>query len=136
MTSNLPDLDAMIDEKIDLLLRLMEKHDVRSGQISISFHEKAKKKSGWFGKENERVWEHWRIKVTCLPVRSTTNLIPYEQNFEDNIAKIVNIVDTHKDHIPAITSLESSPFPYTIDVGDRDERSDDESWGNYIKKIL
>lgn len=136
MATNLPDLDATIDEKIDLLLRLMEKREVRSGQITISFHDKSKKKSGWFGKEDERAWEHWRIKVTCPPVRPATNLIPYEQNFEENIAKIVDIVDTHKNHIPAITSLESSPFPYTIDVGETGDRGDDETWGDYIKKIL
>lgn len=63
------------------------------------------------------------------------------ESFESNLLKIIDIVDTHKDHIPPITSLESSPFPYTIEVERRAPNrtyltNDDESWGKYIKKML
>ncbi|CUM64978.1 uncharacterized protein PRCAT00002596001 [Priceomyces carsonii] len=116
--------------------------------------------------EDLKLWESWIIVVRCLPLEdesrsspsslsSSTNghiLATHNSNektntdisiesFESNLLKIIDIVDTHKDHIPPITSLESSPFPYTIEVERRAPNrtyltNDDESWGKYIKKML
>lgn len=115
--------------------------------LTIQFLDKksTKKKTGWFGKvdslEDLKVWESWIIVVTCLPVQeSSDNQDLSVQSFENNLHTIVDIVDTHKDHIPPITSLESSPFPYSIEIEPislsyRTE-GDNESWGKYIKKML
>jgi autophagy-related protein 101 len=115
--------------------------------LIIQFLDKksTKKKTGWFGKvdssEDLKVWESWIIVVTCLPVQeSPDNHDLSVQSFENNLHTIVDIVDTHKDHIPPITSLESSPFPYSIEIEPislsyRTE-GDNESWGKYIKKML
>lgn len=187
MASDQADLDALIDEKINQLIknkfdRTLEKHNQdntetpKIGEVVIQFLDKkvtkSKKKTGWFGQgkssdsEDLKSWESWTIKVKCLPVtddRSSEKSVPdksprstsdkgknaYEQNvdlsinsFENNVRKVIDIADTHKDHIPPITSLESSPFPYTIKVEQKEldfasyTATEEEGWGNYIKKML
>jgi autophagy-related protein 101 len=36
------------------------------------------------------------------------------------VMKIVTSVNAHKDHIPPITTSESNPFPYQINVNQKD----------------
>lgn len=62
------------------------------------------------------------------------NILTSIESFEENLNDIIDIVDNNKDHIPPITSLDSSPFPYEIKniIGYNTE----ESWGKYIKRIL
>lgn len=139
MAANSPDLDVLIDIKIDqfIKLRLQESN---KGIIVIQFLDKSrqhKKKTGWFGKldlEELKVWESWVLTINCLPAGSVDHRSTIT-NFEECLRKIMDDCDTHKDHIPAITSLDISPFEYSINVGD-DGQGVDESWGKYIKKIL
>lgn len=132
--------------------------------MSVRFYDKkvtkSKKKIGWFGQgrssetDDINPWETWVIKVKLLPVpeakkdsrsdKKECSLMEENQNitsasFRSNLKKIIDISDTHKDHIPPITSSESSPFPYSIDTNNEDSGSspyEQESWGKYIKKIL
>lgn len=176
MVSHLPDLDSLIDEKVDQLLRKdfqqvppeseevspyglastpnpgVYEDNVQWGHVVIKFFDKqvtkSKKKTGWFGQgknddtEDVTLWETWVINIKCLPLDNTPN--EYETaiksstlSFEENLLKIITIADTNKDHIPPITSLDTSPFPYTIEVDpELVAGNDDASWGNYIKKIL
>lgn len=39
-----------------------------------------------------------------------------EQTLQATALKIVTFVNTHKDHIPPITTQSSNPFPYKIHV--------------------
>lgn len=141
--------------------------NVKSGQIKIQLYElrvKKSKKTGWFGQvksedEEKRLWESWVINVKCYPVdeggpgnvetggkltddRSSTKSEPMAMSiasFKENLNNIIDIADTHKDHIPPITSLDSLPFPYTIIVSDTQVHStatEEESWGTLIKKML
>lgn len=164
MATDLPDLDGLIDEKIGQLIKTHfdgrepaniphlapeeppQKEMAPEGRVMVQFFDgkttKSKKKSSWFGQgksedSDHRLWESWVLHVKCLPLASEgsgNEIAMSKGSFEDNLHKIIDIVDTHKEHIPPITSLESSPFPYTIDVDHQYEAS--ESWGNYIKKIL
>lgn len=163
--SDLPELDSLIDEKINQLIHdkfnyfhrdmieQLNSDDVKYGQLSIQFFDnnpQVKKKTGWFGQgkdHNAKVWESWIIQVKCIPMahtESSANSINSDENvlisiksFEANLNKINDIADTHKDHIPPITSLESSPFPYSIDLESKlDYNVEDQSWGGYIRKIL
>lgn len=187
MTTDLPDLDSLIDEKINQLIKKKfdnsslqtqdpdQTHNAKMGQVVIQFLDKevtkSKKRTGWFGQgktsdsEDLKLWESWKINVKCLPLTKgsgddkfafgqTTRTNDkdkdaYEQSvalsvnsFENNMKKVIDIADSHKDHIPPITSLDSSPFPYTIDVERKAPDNmnytvgDEESWGNYIKKML
>lgn len=132
--------------------------------MTVRFYDKkvtkSKKKIGWFGQgrssetDDVNPWETWVIKVKLLPVPEAKNdsrsdkkecsLMEENQNitsasFHSTLRKIIDICDSHKDHIPPITSSESSPFPYSIGVSNEDSGSspyEQESWGKYIKKIL
>lgn len=70
-------------------------------------------------------------------INSDENILISIESFESNLNKINDIADRHKDHIPPITSLESAPFPYSIDLESKvDYNVADQSWGGYIRKIL
>ncbi|CAI5757051.1 unnamed protein product [Candida verbasci] len=123
-----------------------------------------RKSSGWFGgssrKDDKQLdrsncWEIWLINVEILPMNKITplphpintnyqlspNIEKSRNSFESNLLKIYDLVDEYKDHIPPITSLDSAPFPYEININDKQrvstvEGNPDDSWGTYIKKIL
>lgn len=50
-----------------------------------------------------------------------------EQTLLTTAMKIVTCVNSHKDHIPPITTSESNPFPYQINVNQKDA-----SWATRI----
>jgi autophagy-related protein 101 len=39
-----------------------------------------------------------------------------ESTLQNTVMKIITLVNTHKDHIPPITTTESNPFPYQINI--------------------
>ncbi len=161
LASNLPDLDSLIDEKINKLIHSLKEPPNR-GKIEIQFLGKSntssgnknnnKKKSGWFSnstyieKEELKTWEVWRIEIEVLPLDQTNkNINTSIRSFEGNMGKIYDIIDKYKEHIPPITSLDSAPFPYRILIpslsGSTSDKSTqtlegEEGWGTYIKKIL
>lgn len=137
IATNVPAIDTQIDFKIDQLVKQLDRDRATSSQIKIIFQDKSRKKTGWFSKEDELIWECWKINVNCQSIdkKNQLKIDQYVQDFESNVFKIIDIIDTHKEHIPAITSLESSPFPFSIEISKPDKK-DDESWGDYIKKIL
>lgn len=166
LAMNLPDLDSLIEEKVTIFIRtcVEGKPLPAKGTITIQFLNKSngkRKTSGWFGRDYEsddlKAWETWRINIESLPIEegssihrpkhtgleSSRAVAKSMKSFEDALMKIYDFVDRHRDHIPPITSLESSPFPYTIKIdedrgsGIEKPHSDgDEGWGSYIKKIL
>ncbi|ODV80208.1 uncharacterized protein CANTADRAFT_89783 [Suhomyces tanzawaensis NRRL Y-17324] len=167
MAENLPELDTLIDEKVNQLIKLQfdtSNQGVSHGHVIVQFLDKKagkSKRTGWFGKsetsDDLKLWESWIVSVECLPMATSDHggdggpcLNPQDKNrnievsiqsFEENLHKIFTIVDSHKDHIPPITSLESLPFPYTIDVERNLSKLNyategNDSWGGYIKKML
>lgn len=144
MANDTPEIDSQIDENIDTVIkRDFEMNETKYSQITINFYDpkttKSKKK-GWFGGKEEgedvRLWESWTIYIKCLPIsqeklEKDPNISLSITSFETALLQIIDTADIHKDHIPPITSLESSPFPYKIDI-----TKGDDTWGSYIKKIL
>jgi autophagy-related protein 101 len=43
-----------------------------------------------------------------------------ESTLQATAVKIVTNVNTHRDHIPPITSTDANPFPYTISVNQKE----------------
>lgn len=43
-----------------------------------------------------------------------------ESTLLGTVMKIVTYVNTHKDHIPPITTTESNPFPYQIHINQKE----------------
>lgn len=54
-----------------------------------------------------------------------------ENQFIQNLMKILKIVNDYKEHIPSITTTEGNPFPYQIAI-----QSQSESWSTMIKRML
>lgn len=54
-----------------------------------------------------------------------------ENQFIQNLMKILKIVNDYKEHIPSITTTEGNPFPYQIAT-----QTQTESWNSMIKRIL
>ncbi|CAN3353620.1 hypothetical protein DICA1_C05798 [Diutina catenulata] len=115
--ADLPQLDIEIDEKVDAVVRRLDSHSQR-GVIVVAFQQKQKKRGGWFKAEADELitWEKWRIDILNKPHDPKVGTAGAVANFEENMLKVISTFDAHKDHIPPITNLDSSPFPYTITV--------------------
>lgn len=46
-----------------------------------------------------------------------------ESTLLTTVMKIITSVNTHKDHIPPITTTETNPFPYSITVNQKEPSS-------------
>jgi hypothetical protein len=45
-----------------------------------------------------------------------------ETTLHNTIMKAVTLANAHKDHIPPITTTESNPFPYQINIGSHHQK--------------
>ncbi|KAL2123293.1 hypothetical protein VTJ04DRAFT_3748 [Mycothermus thermophilus] len=92
------------------------------GQITIQFLEKRRRKT-WYALrgDDEVPWESWTVKVTVADPRTEGERAKLrrasETTLHSAILKAITLANTHKDHIPPITTTESNPFPYQIHVG-------------------
>lgn len=159
IATDVPELEQLIDQKIDILTKkffsLTHMTEPTSGKLQVVFYyqtPKTKRKSSWFSHKDTQApeniaWERWLINVECLlssqPDHKPSPGSPTDlsrHSFEQNMLQIMDYVGNQKDHIPPITTLDVSPFPYEIVVGSSEHSQahshDDETWGNYIKKML
>lgn len=111
------------------------------GQVTVQFLEKQRRKKNWYAMrgEDEVCWEVWTLKVTVAEPRTEAGessllfllrrevLTPpaperakvrraSETTLQNTLFKIITLANTHKDHIPPITTSEANPFPYLINV--------------------
>ncbi|KAH7037653.1 autophagy-related protein [Microdochium trichocladiopsis] len=96
------------------------------GTMSVSFFEKKRRKA-WYMRaagDEEVCWERWTIKVTVAEPRTDGERAKVRKAMEHTlltaVMKIVTCVNTHRDHIPPITTSEANPFPYQITVNQKD----------------
>ncbi|KAL2127710.1 hypothetical protein VTI74DRAFT_10291 [Chaetomium olivicolor] len=92
------------------------------GQITVQFLEKRRRKA-WYAMrgEDEVCWESWTVKVTVADPRTEGERAKVRRatltTLQNTILKAITLANAHKDHIPPITTTESNPFPYQINVG-------------------
>ncbi|KAL2019514.1 hypothetical protein VTK56DRAFT_9548 [Thermocarpiscus australiensis] len=92
------------------------------GQITVQFLEKRRRKT-WYNirGDDEVCWESWTVKVTVAEPRTEGERAKVrkasETTLHNTIMKVVTLANAHKDHIPIITTTETNPFPYQINVG-------------------
>ncbi|UKZ80721.1 hypothetical protein TrVFT333_008484 [Trichoderma virens FT-333] len=103
------------------------------GQITVQFFERKRKKAWLVGRGDEEVcWETWTIKVTVAEPRTENERAKVRRAMEQTLfataMKIVTFVNTHKDHIPPITTQGGNPFPYKINL-----ESKETSWVSRIR---
>ncbi|KAI1108323.1 DUF1649-domain-containing protein [Nemania sp. NC0429] len=102
------------------------------GHISVQFFEKKRRKTAWYnvraayggGGDDEVCWESWTVKVTVAEPRTESERAKVRKAMEQTLLttamKIVTCVNSHKDHIPPMTTSETNPFPYQINVNQKD----------------
>lgn len=121
------------------------------------FYEKRLKKNWFqFSKSEEFVcWEQWNITLNLTQppkseqgiyrtthrlsdankqtthIEKSKSMKSVENQFIQNLMKILKIVNDYKEHIPSITTTEGNPFPYQIAI-----QSQSESWNTMIKRML
>lgn len=114
------------------------------GQVVVQFLEKKRRKAWYMRGDEEVCWENWTVKVTVAepktesggfmsgrrPSHTPNARFPpterakvrraMESTLHNTVMKIVTLVNTHKDHIPPITTTDSNPFPYQINISQKD----------------
>ncbi|KAH7170519.1 hypothetical protein EDB81DRAFT_775819 [Dactylonectria macrodidyma] len=90
------------------------------GQLVVQFFEKRRRKA-WLSRGDEEVcWECWTVKVTVAEPRTESERAKVRRAMEQTLLttamKIVTFANTHKDHIPPITTQGTNPFPYKINL--------------------
>ncbi|KAI2626727.1 DUF1649-domain-containing protein [Hypoxylon sp. NC1633] len=139
------ELDTMIEKRAAELARELDAERTHShhqhhpssrggggggrGNISVQFFEKKRRKA-WYmraaygGGDEEVCWEIWTVKVTVAEPRTESERAKVRnamaQTLLTTAMKIVTCANTHKDHIPPITDSETNPFPYQINVNQKD----------------
>ncbi|KAH0494231.1 hypothetical protein TgHK011_000859 [Trichoderma gracile] len=102
------------------------------GQITVQFFERKRRKAWLTRGEEEVCWETWTIKVTVAEPRTDNERAKVRRAMEQTLfttaMKIVTFVNTHKDHIPPITTQGGNPFPYKINL-----ESKETSWVSRIR---
>ncbi|CAJ2506339.1 Uu.00g004690.m01.CDS01 [Anthostomella pinea] len=99
------------------------------GNISVQFFEKKRRKAWYmraaYGGDDEVCWEMWTVRVTVAEPRTESERAKVRQAMQQTLTttvmKIVTSVNSHKDHIPPITTSEANPFPYQIIVNQKGE---------------
>ncbi|RYO82096.1 hypothetical protein DL763_008367 [Monosporascus cannonballus] len=90
------------------------------GTITVQFFEKKRRKAWYGGRDEEVCWESWTVKVTVAEPRTESERAKVRaamaQTLTATVMKLVTCVNSHKDHIPPITTSEANPFPYQIHV--------------------
>ncbi|KAL3964408.1 hypothetical protein ACCO45_001412 [Purpureocillium lilacinum] len=95
------------------------------GQVTVQFFEKKRRKA-WLSRGDEEVcWECWTVKVTVAEPRTESERAKVRRAMEQTLfttaMKIVTFANSHKDHIPPITSQGGNPFPFKITVDQQKE---------------
>ncbi|KAK1827912.1 autophagy-related protein [Podospora conica] len=129
-----PEIETLIDQRADTLARQLEAERNRPhqhpgsggssgrGQVTVQFLEKQRRKKNWYAMrgEDEVCWEVWTLKVTVAEPRNEAERAKVrrasETTLQNTLFKIITLANTHKDHIPPITTSEANPFPYLINV--------------------
>lgn len=133
-------MHSLIDKRVEeLASQEFIADDSKVGKVTIVFKQKVnqRKKSGWFGgkdtNEQHVPWEVWRIRVRCLSANTDSSMERSASSLKEALLTVIEHADANMEHIPPITSLDASPFPYDIEI---DKKTTDESWGSYFKNIV
>ncbi|KAG2208209.1 hypothetical protein INT46_000251 [Mucor plumbeus] len=133
------DVENLIEEKIaEFLHNSNSPTQVKQEKLAVLFYEKRLKKNWFqFSKSEEFVcWEQWDITLNLIQTPKSEQeksklMKSVENQFMQNLMKILKIVNDYKEHIPSITTTEGNPFPYQIAT-----QTQTESWNSMIKRIL
>ncbi|RIB09839.1 autophagy-related protein [Gigaspora rosea] len=114
-----PEVEKVVDEKVEQFVRNLENHGNQKGQISVTFHEKRTTRNAWFSRSEEDIcWEQWAVTITTVICHSERDKLRIRKDMDRQLStclfNIIRYVNDKKDHIPPITSLDANPFPYQV----------------------
>jgi len=133
-----PDIDNLVNIKIDLFWRTLESSASSRAEMVIVFSEKRTKKS-WFSSNEEEVpWEKWVIDAQLAGKdpsqrNSPSNSIT-RSYLQRSMQRVLEHVDEKRDAVPPIQTQTLSPFPMSITVNRvpaADSRSTPAAAGRY-----
>ncbi|KAF6817156.1 Autophagy-related protein 101 [Colletotrichum plurivorum] len=131
------ELETMIEQRATALVRQLDAERSSTnptsapgggsggrGQLNVQFFEKKRRKAWLMRGDEEVCWECWTVKVTVAEPRTETERAKVrkamEQTLMTTVMKVITFVNAHKDHIPPITTQGSNPFPYQINVNQKE----------------
>ncbi|OHW93571.1 DUF1649 domain-containing protein [Colletotrichum incanum] len=131
------ELETMIEQRATALVRQLDAERSSSststgsggggggrGQLNVQFFEKKRRKAWLMRGDEEVCWECWTVKVTVAEPRTETERAKVrkamEQTLMTTVMKVITFVNAHKDHIPPITTQGSNPFPYQININQKE----------------
>lgn len=116
-----PDIDNLVNIKIDLFWRTLESSANSRAEMVIVFSEKRTKKSWFSSNEEEIPWEKWVIdaqlasKADPAQRNSPSNSIT-RAYLQRSMQRVLEHVDEKRDAVPPIQTQTLSPFPMSITV--------------------
>ncbi|KAK2592968.1 hypothetical protein QQS21_009335 [Conoideocrella luteorostrata] len=129
------ELETMIDQRASALERQLDAERSSGGrdgntngggrgQVAVQFFEKRRRKA-WLSRGDEEVcWESWTLKVTVAEPRTESERAKVRRAMEQTLLttamKIVTFANVHKDHIPPITTQGGNPFPFKINIDQKE----------------
>ncbi|KAJ2955861.1 hypothetical protein NQZ79_g8196 [Umbelopsis isabellina] len=132
------EVEELIEERAtEFYQKMSSSQNQQQGKIAVLFYEKKQKKIWFqFSKSEELIcWEQWAITITVVDPQTESERHKIRKTMErqlnQNLLKILNIINDHKEHIPSITTTEGNPFPYQVAIPGYSE-----SWGAMIKRLL
>ncbi|KAG7051753.1 hypothetical protein CABS01_00356 [Colletotrichum abscissum] len=129
------ELETMIEQRATALVRQLDAERSSSGsggggsgggrgQLTVQFFEKKRRKAWLMRGDEEVCWECWTVKVTVAEPRTETERAKVRKAMETTlmttVMKVITFVNAHKDHIPPITTQGSNPFPYQININQKE----------------
>ncbi|CAM1505564.1 Fc.00g112010.m01.CDS01 [Cosmosporella sp. VM-42] len=136
------ELETMIEQRASALERQLDAQRTSGsagngggrGQLVVQFFEK-RRRNAWLSRGDEEVcWECWTVKVTVAEPRTESERAKVrramEQTLQTTAMKIVTFCNAHKDHIPPITTQGTNPFPYKINL---DQKEGGTSWASRMR---
>ncbi|KAF4124128.1 autophagy-related protein 101 [Geosmithia morbida] len=139
------ELETMIDQRVAALERQLDAERSGAGavgttgatgggrgQLAVQFFEKRRRKA-WLSRGDDEVcWERWTVKVTVAEPKTESERAKVrramEQTLLTTVIKIVTFANSHKDHIPPITTQATNPFPYKINIDQKET-----SWASRMR---
>ncbi|KAA1479439.1 DUF1649-domain-containing protein [Dentipellis sp. KUC8613] len=118
-----PEMEALVDEKVEMFWKGMENGANKRGQISVTFSGKQQKKS-WIGLsyEEDVPWEQWIIDAEIRQPRSEEERSKFNQTLASTLTKSLYTMLTQtsseqgRSAVPPILKASVSPFPMKIVV--------------------
>ncbi|KAK0473944.1 autophagy-related protein [Armillaria novae-zelandiae] len=120
-----PDVEQMVQEKVDLFWKSIENGGSKRGQILVTFSEKRPKKASWFGYggEEEVPWEEWVINAEIRQPLDRDRLT-FDSTLAATLTKSIQTMLMHtssgrgRSVVPPITRTHNgiSPFPFKLAV--------------------